>query len=250
MIAGLLALLAGGCLPHGALGTADQAPAVGWRIESGGRTLVLTRQYARAFRDGSNGWLFCLDGTDRCTEMRAFPDGQVLTLHGLDTLGEADRAELLAVWPLLSPRLDTTEGLLSSWPMGHRGRVQERVGARGGWTKTAGAWKWEAALGHAGVFDRGELGATVEVDAAGTRSARWDIRLAWCVDEDCGELRRSGRLVRLETAFARRAVEACPGGVDPARTPLCLAEGRIVADDPGATAGLRPGRSDTMPMEP
>ncbi len=251
MILGLLALA---CLPHGAVGRVADLVGVAWQINSGGRSLVLERHFARTFRDGSNGWLFCLEGTAACAEMRSFPTGEVLTLRGLDHYSEADRAELVAVWPLLSPRIDLERSLISSWPLGHDGNVDVRVRATGPWERSGTAFRWSPQLGEGvrkGRSDAGELDATVQIDGRGTRNANWNIRYERCVEgETCVGLERSGTLIRLDRAVPRRAVAPCATGSDPARAPLCLADGTALADNPAQAGGLRLGNADRIAGEP
>lgn len=250
MIAGLLAFWSIACLPHDSLGRAAEAPALAWRIRTEGREHTLTRQFARAFRDGSQGWLYCLDNSSTCAELRAFPEGEILSLAGLDLFSEADRADLLAAWPLLSPRLEPEPDLLSSWPLGHAGRVVERVAARGGWRREGAQYRWRAKLGRAGAYEAGEIDATLTVDGTGSRSGTWTMRFERCESPDnCRVLSRSGELERLEERRPRRTFAPCPEGPDPARAPLCLADGTRIADDPNATRGLSLGNSDTMPTE-
>ena len=224
-----------------------QQGALAWKIESNGRSLVVTRQFARSFRDGSNGWLFCVEGSQGCTEMRAFPDGTVLTLAGLDRLAEADRADLVAAWPLLSPRVDADPDLLSSWPLGRDGAVIARVSARGGWRRSAGELSWTAILGAPGAKESGELAATVQIDGVGTKSAAWHVRYERCgADGACPQLERTGSLDRLVEPRPAQVVTPCPGQADPARAPLCLADGTVIADDDNGPGVLNFGISDTM----
>jgi len=258
MIIGLLALflLNIACLPHGAVGRVSDLVGVVWQINSGGRSLVLERHFARTFRDGSNGWLFCLEGTAACAEMRSFPTGEVLTLRGLDHYSEADRAELVAVWPLLSPRIDLEQSLISSWPLGHEGHVDVRVRATGPWERSGAAFRWSPQLGEGvrkGGSDVGELDATVQIDGMGTRNASWDIRYERCVEgeegKECATLERSGTLMRLDRAVPRRAVAPCATDSDPARAPLCLADGTALSDNPAQAGGLRLGNVDRIAGE-
>lgn len=248
---GLLAMLGMGCLPHGALGSSDALTPSLWSIETEGRRHVLSRQFVRGFRDGSNGWLFCLQGTASCAELRAFADGTVLTLEGLDRFDETARADLIAVWPIVSPRVSEAVDLLSSWPLGHDGRLEVRIGAKGGWRQKGGALRWRAALGEGGSYDAGELDASVEIDSGGTKAASWELRYERCAAGGrCTSIHRSGRLARLSETAAPLPVAPCPNAPDPARAPLCLMDGTPIADHPAAAGALTFGLSDSLPPEP
>jgi len=239
MTAGLLAVLAMACLPHDALGRVEEAPAAVWHVSTESRELLLTRQFVRSFRDGSVGWLYCLDGTSTCAELRAFPEGDILSLEGLDRFSEPDRADLVGAWPILSPKVVEEPGLLISWPLGHDGRNPERIAARGGWQREGGSLAWRAVLGRAGVYDRGEILASVELDGQGTRAGEWTLRYERCTaPATCAVLARTGKVTRLTETRPRARVAPCAEGPDPARAPLCLADGTRIADDPAARRGL------------
>ncbi len=250
---GLGALLIG-CLPHGAVGRYADLEATRYDLTVDAEAPeALTVQYARAFADGSAGWLVCLESGPACVELRSFPTGEVITTRGSSALSEAAQAKLGAIWPLLSPRVDTDPRLVTSWPIAQLGRSRIRVVATGGWQRRGAAWQWSPALaltGDAPLRADGRLDATVSLDEAGTVEASWALVMPVCGPEGaCETWLSAGRLVRRDDAPARAAVPCPQHAEDASRAPLCLADGTPIEDAPRGVEGESRFRALTAPVK-
>ncbi len=258
---GLGALLIG-CLPHGALGRADAVQATRYALTvNDGAPEWLTLQYVRPYADGSAGWLVCLEANQECAELRSFPTGEVLTTRGASRLPVAAQAKLAAVWPLLSPRLDTDPRLVTSWPLAQLGRTRIRSVATGGWTRRGQAWQWSPslALNHeAPLSADGRFDATLIANADGLLEASWALVMPVCrAEADCQDWISAGRIVRRDTAPAREVAPCPQHGEDASRAPLCLADGTLLDDAPPGVIGesifatpAAPVKAATVAAEP
>lgn len=199
------------CLPHGAAGGGGRLQARAWwfTVDAAGERCEgrLSLHYAEAFRDGSLGWLACLDdGTapvdaNGCLELRSFPTGEVLELRGL---GEApDVARLDVLWPLVSPALGRDDDMLS-WPLYAGPRETRRVTAVGRWTGTGSGWSLAASLGDNDpeLASSGELSASLRARGGSTHAADWTARRRACAGTDCADRAEAGRLVGLPPVSA------------------------------------------------
>ncbi len=234
-----LALLAG-CLPHGALGAGKVEGAVGYLLESEGRSYPLTQQWARAFSDGSNGWLVCLEAEEtHCVELRAFPSGEVLVLRGVESWPEPLRVLTTGMWPMLSARVQLSDGLVSSWPIGGSGRGQSRLVATGPWTREGRAFRWSPTLGVAspdGWTGSGTLDGSVVLKRAEVVEARWVLDVSVCRPGGaCETWATRAALRRSEVSSPVRSAVPCPQrGESESRAPLCLADGTVLDGVGGA----------------
>ena len=253
--AGLTVLLCG-CLPKSAALRADEAPGTRFLLEvpAGGEQISVDLQFARAFSDGSNGWLVCVgeSTSNRCAELRSFPTGEVLTVRGMARLG-LPLGVTAALWPLLSPAVKRQSDAATSWPIEGESWRSTRILAGGAWQREGPAWRWAPTLTVSGsggaVSGTGTLDARVILHSGGLREAAWTFEFSMCTaDAPCRELASAGRLARIGEAPPRAVAPCASADESQARAPLCLADGTVVSD-PG---GGGPGRVEegTLPVEP
>ncbi len=192
------------CLPHGAVGGGGRADAQAWTftLEEVPSTRCegrLSLHYAEAFRDGSVGWLVCMDGgggavvADDCVELRAFPSGEVLEVRGLAGTPGLALHDLL--WPVLSPALGRDDGNLS-WPLYAGPRDTRRTVANGRWTGGPSAWNLEATLddNDPELTSSGEFSAALVLSRGRLASASWRARRDACAGAECVERDVAGRI--------------------------------------------------------
>ncbi|MSQ01424.1 MAG: hypothetical protein EXR71_05960 [Myxococcales bacterium] len=238
----MILMLLAGCLPHGALGARGAESAVAYMLESAGRRYPLTRQWARTFSDGSNGWLVCLQAeAPHCVELRAFPSGEVLVLRGLAAWPSSLRGVTTGLWPMLSPRVDLGDRLVSSWPIDGSGREQTRIVATGPWSSRGRTFEWSptlAVVSGAGWTGHGTLTGTVVLDGAEVAEAHWELDVTVCdAGGACQVVGGRAQLRRTDGAVTPQVARPCPQrGESEARAPLCLADGTVL-DRAGADPG-------------
>ncbi len=237
----VVALLAA-CLPHGALGAGTADLVTSYLLESDGQSYPLTRQWARAFSDGSNGWIVCVEAAGaHCAELRAFHTGEVLALRGMAAWPADVRALTAGLWPVLSARVNLTSGLVSSWPIGGPGRDETRLVATGAWAREGRRFGWSptlAVVSATGWTGSGHFGATVMLDGTEVVEGTWALEITLCrAGGACQPLVSRGALRTTPAAAVLRAAHPCPQrGESGSRAPLCLADGTVL-DDAGAAGG-------------
>jgi hypothetical protein len=232
-----------GCLPHGALGVPAEASSYALRLDGVSEEFRVHVQWARSFRDSSEGWLVCLHAPplaaregDPCVEMRSFATGEVLELRGASRWvgGPVHLESLALIWPLLSPAMRAEPDLVVSWPLMPIGRDWLRLRATGGWLRGEEplARGWRARIVGASPADvAGILEADVRLRSeARLQSARWSYAPEGTSPALLGgELRYLGEAPALPTSACGRPDENL------LRPALCVGYGTAIDDDAANT---------------
>lgn len=280
--AAALAVVLAACLPPQSILRRDEVPAQLYRLALdvdvrtdglGGEVApfrwhldgTLGWSYTRTFRDGSLGHLVRFESSsatvaregapavpvaaplaDALFELRAFPDGEVLSITGasrwIGTGGHAEVVDLL--WPLLSPHLpanrDEAQGFLTSWPTWVPGGPRLRTRLEATWTPDRDTWTYTGALvGQGGpVTVGGDARGVVTLGDKDTRllahtfdwtrevTTRWPsgqiVVQTW---RTSGDLRHTG-----EGAAPALDMPIAADSLAADALPVRLADGRVVED--------------------